>query len=151
MRVMTTYPYKVIIYKTNKVVNHINVYKISRIKKIACRSSKFNAYCLLSCRDNVTLTFCLCRLTVASRSRSSTRTMMSIIISHAQVYHHAKFGCHILNTVRKMAIIVHVKYLSTLRRSCELEWRARSSDWKRIIQICSRTIFIAHLMGIVLI
>ena len=40
------------------------------------------------------------------------------IICH--VYCHAKFEWYSLNTVRDIAIIVQVKMLSSLRRSCDL-------------------------------
>ena len=53
------------------------------------------------------------------------------IACHAYVYRRAKFGCHSLNTVRDIVIIIQVKHLSILRHSCDLEWRARSSDWKQ--------------------
>ena len=33
---------------------HINIFKVKVTLNIACRCSKLNAWCLLSCRDNVT-------------------------------------------------------------------------------------------------
>ena len=65
------------------------------------------------------------------RARSSKR---------AWAYRHAKCKCHNLNIVRYIAIIVHAKNVSSLRRSCDLEWRARLPDWEKIIWIFSWTI-----------
>ena len=54
---------------------------------------------------------------------------------HEHVWHayvlkrHAKCKCRSLNTVQDMAIIVQLKHLSSLRCGCDLEWRAKSSDW----------------------
>ena len=53
-----------------------------------------------------------------------------------------------LNTVRDKAIRVQVTHVSSLRRSCDLEWRARSSDWTNIIWTLLQAIFTANLMGI---
>ena len=58
------------------------------------------------------------------------------------------FECHSLNTARDIVIIVQVTNLWSLRRSCELEWRARSSDWEKSISNFSRTTLTANLIGI---
>ena len=74
---------------------------------------------------------CLCRPTVSLHHSRSSKPAWDI---------NAKFECHSLNTVRDMAIIVQVKHLSSLRCSCDLEWRARSSDGKKIIQTFRQTL-----------
>ena len=47
-----------------------------------------------------------------------------------------------------MAILEQAKHLSSLRRSCDLEWKAQSLDWEKSIYSFSQTIFTATLMGI---
>ena len=42
-------------------------------------------------------------------------------VCHAYVYRRAKIECHSLNAVRDVGIIVQVKRLLRLRRSCDLE------------------------------
>ena len=70
---------------------------------MAYRCSKYNACCLLSCRDNSTLNVCLCRPTMTLHHGQGHRNEHEQIC-HAQVYRHAKFQCHSLNTVRHMTI-----------------------------------------------
>ena len=48
--------------------------------KMAYRCSKFNAYCLLSCRDNSTLIFCLCQPTVTLHQGQGHRNEYEHII-----------------------------------------------------------------------
>ena len=71
---------------------------------MAYRCSKFNAGCLLSCRDNSTLNII-----------ASTDPQWSCI------------------KVKVIEIIVQVKHVSRLRCSCELEWRATPSVWEFFI------------------
>ena len=66
-------------------------------------------------------------------------------ICHTYIYRHAKCECHSLNTV-KISIIVQFKHLLSLRCSCDLERRTRSSDWENITFIS--TIFTANLRDI---
>ena len=47
-----------------------------------------------------------------------------------------------------MAIVVQVNHVSSLRRICDLEWRARASDLAKMLSSISQTIFTANLMGI---
>ena len=84
---------------------------------MANRCSNFNACCLLSCRNNSTLNCCLSRPTVTLHHGQGHQNEHEQK-HHAYIYRHAKFECHSLNTVREMAIIVQVKHLSSLGRSC---------------------------------
>ena len=53
------------------------------------------------------------------------------IICHASVYRHAKIECCSLNIVRDITIKLQMNNLLSLRCSCDLEQRLRSSDWQR--------------------
>ena len=53
-------------------------------------------------------------------------------IWHENDYRHTTFEWYSLNCVRDMAVMVQVKHVSSLRRNCDLEWRARSSDSNRL-------------------
>ena len=69
-----------------------------------------------------------CDLTSRSMSRSSKWAW--VYICYAKVYCHARFECHSLNIVRDRTNKLQVKPLSSLRCSCDLKWRSRSSDWE---------------------
>ena len=84
-----------------------------------CR--KLNAYCLLSCQDDSTLTFPPAKPLWPCIMVKVIDTTMSIYTMHS------------LNTVRDMAIIVQVTHLSSWKLRYDLEWRARSSDWEKIM------------------
>ena len=108
---------------------------------------------LLSCRDNSTLIFCLWDGPTVTwhQGQGHRHEHEPCMPCHAYVYWNS--NAIAWNTVSDcdMAIIVQitsVKYLSSLRRTCELGWWARSYDWEKIISNFSRTIFTTNLMGI---
>ena len=102
--------------------SQINVFKvmITKTKWPTVAASLMRIACL-RCRENSTLNDCLCRPTMTLHQGQGHRHEE---IYHACVYRHANFECHSLNSVRDMAIIVQVKHLSCLRRTCDLERRA---------------------------
>ena len=99
----------------------INVFKVKVTKTMDYCCSKFIMLVVcLSCRDNSTLNVCLCRPTMTLHQGQGHRHEHEQIC-HAYVYLHAKCECNSLKVVRDMAIIVQVKHLSTLMRSCDFE------------------------------
>ena len=66
-------------------------------KKKAYCCSKFNACGLSTCWNYSILHFCLCRSTMTLHQGQVHRNEHKHI--YAWVYHHAKCGCHSLNTV----------------------------------------------------
>ena len=96
---------------------------------------------------NSALNCCLCRTSMTSHQGQGHRNEHERIC-HAYVYRHAKFTYHSLTTLRDMATRVQIKNVSRSRRSCDLERRARSSDWEKITYTFSRTNLTANLMGI---
>ena len=71
---------------------------------MAYRGSKFNAYCLLTCREQARLIVLLLptHCDLASRSSSSKQ---HVHIGHPYVYRRAKFECNSLNIVCDIAIV----------------------------------------------
>ena len=119
-------------------------------RKKAYRCSKFNAGCLLFCRHNLTLNFCLCRSTMTLHQGQGNRNEHGYIW-HAYVYRHAKFGCHSLNIVRDTSYGYYNTSLTFVRFEMEL-WPSMKSkviglrnDYNRML---SRAIFTANLIGI---
>ena len=76
----------------------------------------------------------LCLLTMTLHEAQGRRNEHEQMC-HAYVYRHARFECHGLNTVRDMAIIVQVKQLSGLRRSCDLGEEQGHQTEKRISRL----------------
>ena len=104
------------------------IYTFSKVRwsknmQLAYRCSKFNACCMLSCRANSKLNSCLCR-PIMTLNQGPGHRHERVQISHAYVWRHTRLECHSLDAVRDMVIIVRVKHSSSLRRNCDLEWRA---------------------------
>ena len=91
---------------------------------MAYHCSKFNACCSLSCKNTLTLKFCLCRPTKPLHQGQGHQYDMNIVC-HELVYRHAKFQCNSLTIVR---------YIDCKLKSSQvwdtLEWRSRLSDWQ---------------------
>ena len=118
-----------VVKKKNQDGQAIYLFSKSRSSKIACCCRKFNAYCLLSCRD----IFCIFRPTVTLHQGQGHRNKHEHIC-HAQVYRHAKFECQSWNISSEILVFNTSKNnWSSLIRSCDLEWRSRSSGWGKII------------------
>ena len=107
-------------------LSHINILNVKVTKNMAYRCSKFNACCLLSCRDNSSLDFCICRTTMTLHQGQGHRN------DHEQAHIPGKSlpSCQVW--ICDMAIIVQVKHVSSWRRSFGLEWRARASGRARL-------------------
>ena len=86
---------------------------------MAYRCRKFNACCLLRCRNNSTLNVCLCRRTTTLHQGQGHRKEHEQTC-YACVYRHAKVGCHIKHNPRYGCHSTSSTCVN-LRRTCDLE------------------------------
>ena len=125
------------ILKINNMVKPYECFQseghVKKKKKKAYCCNKFNAYfvCLVVKIIQRWFFASADRLWPCIKSKvieTSMRNIPCIYISACQVW-----MPHSLHIVRIITIIVQVKNCSSLRRSCDLEWRSRSSDWEKIV------------------